>query len=132
MVEVPGPGFPFMDKTAFPARVFSLDDAVRMVPGGSSVRRGSFVARGVTLMPPAFINMGAHVDEGAMVDSHALVGSCAQIGKRVHLSAAAQIGGVLEPAGARPVSIEDDVFVGGLVGVLKACGCADARCSQAA
>ncbi|MBP9946249.1 MAG: 2,3,4,5-tetrahydropyridine-2,6-dicarboxylate N-succinyltransferase [Vicinamibacteria bacterium] len=119
MVEVPGPGFPFMDKTAFPARVFSLDDAVRMVPGGSSVRRGSFVARGVTLMPPAFINMGAHVDEGAMVDSHALVGSCAQIGKRVHLSAAAQIGGVLEPAGARPVIIEDDVFVGGLVGVFE-------------
>ncbi len=119
MVELPGPGFPFIDKTAFPPRVLSLETAVRMVPGGSSVRRGSFVAKGVTIMPPAFINMGAYVDEGAMVDSHALVGSCAQIGKRVHLSAAAQIGGVLEPAGALPVIVEDDAFVGGLVGVFE-------------
>jgi 2,3,4,5-tetrahydropyridine-2-carboxylate N-succinyltransferase len=119
MVELPGPGFPFIDKTAFPPRAFSLGEAVRMVPGGSSVRRGSFVAQGVTVMPPAFINMGAFVDEGTMVDSHALVGSCAQIGKRVHLSAAAQIGGVLEPAGARPVIIEDEAFVGGLVGVFE-------------
>ena len=119
MVELPGPGFPFIDKTAFPPRVLSLETAVRMVPGGSSVRRGSFVAKGVTVMPPAFINMGAYVDEGAMVDSHALVGSCAQIGKRVHLSAAAQIGGVLEPAGALPVIVEDDAFVGGLVGVFE-------------
>ncbi len=119
MVEWPGPGFPFIDKTAFPPRVLSLEASVRMVPGGSSVRRGSFLARGVTVMPPAFINMGAFVDEGTMVDSHALVGSCAQIGKRVHLSAAAQIGGVLEPAGARPVIIEDDAFVGGLVGVFE-------------
>lgn len=119
MVELPGPGFPFIDKTAFPPRAFSLDEGVRMVPGGSSVRRGSFIAAGVTVMPPAFINMGAFVDEGTMVDSHALVGSCAQIGKRVHLSAAAQIGGVLEPAGARPVIIEDDAFVGGLVGVFE-------------
>ncbi len=119
MVEWPGPGFPFIDKTAFPPRVLSLEASVRMVPGGSSVRRGSFLASGVTLMPPAFINMGAYVDEGTMVDSHALVGSCAQIGKRVHLSAAAQIGGVLEPAGALPVIIEDDAFVGGLVGVFE-------------
>jgi 2,3,4,5-tetrahydropyridine-2-carboxylate N-succinyltransferase len=119
MVELPGPGFPFIDKTAFPPRAFSVEDAVRMVPGGSSIRRGSFVARGVTVMPPAFINMGAYVDEGTMVDSHALVGSCAQVGKRVHLSAGAQIGGVIEPAGARPVIVEDDAFVGGLVGVFE-------------
>lgn len=119
MVELAGPGFPFVDKTAFPPRVLNLEAGVRMVPGGSSVRRGSYLARGVTVMPPAFINMGAFVDEGAMVDSHALVGSCAQIGKRVHLSAAAQIGGVLEPAGARPVIVEDDAFVGGLVGVFE-------------
>ena len=119
LVELPGPGFPFIDKTAFPPRVFSVNDGVRMVPGGSSVRRGSFVAQGVTVMPPAFINMGAFVDEGTMVDSHALVGSCAQIGKRVHLSAGAQIGGVLEPLGALPVIIEDEAFVGGLVGVFE-------------
>ena len=114
-----GPGFPFIDKTAFPPRRFTLDDGVRLVPGGSSVRRGSFVAKSVAIIPPAFINMGAFVDEGTMVDSHALVGSCAQIGKRVHISAAAQIGGVLEPAGARPVIVEDDAFVGGLVGVFE-------------
>ncbi len=119
MIELPGPGFPFIDKTAFPARILSVTDGVRMVPGGSSVRRGSFLAAGVSVMPPAFINMGAFVDEGTMVDSHALVGSCAQIGNRVHLSAAAQIGGVLEPAGARPVIVEDDAFVGGLVGVFE-------------
>ena len=119
MVALPGPGFPFIDKTAFPPRLLTLEASVRMVPGGSSVRRGSFLAQGVTLMPPAFINMGAFVDEGTMVDSHALVGSCAQIGKRVHLSAAAQIGGVLEPAGALPVIIEDDAFVGGLAGVFE-------------
>lgn len=119
MVEWPGPGFPFIDKTAFPPRRLSLGDGVRMVPGGSSIRRGSFVAQSVTVMPPAFINMGAYVDEGTMVDSHALVGSCAQIGKRVHLSAGAQIGGVLEPAGAQPVIVEDEAFVGGLVGVFE-------------
>jgi 2,3,4,5-tetrahydropyridine-2-carboxylate N-succinyltransferase len=119
MVELPGPGFSFVDKTAFPPRVLSVENGVRMVPGGSSVRRGSFLSPGVTVMPPAFINMGAFVDEGTMVDSHALVGSCAQIGKRVHLSAAAQIGGVLEPAGARPVIVEDDAFVGGLAGVFE-------------
>ncbi len=119
MVEWPGPGFPFMDKSAFPPRVLRLEAAVRMVPGGSSIRRGSFLGAGVTVMPPAFINLGAFVDEGTMVDSHALVGSCAQIGKRVHLSAAAQIGGVLEPAGARPVIVEDDAFVGALVGIFE-------------
>lgn len=119
MVEMPGPSFPFIDKTAFPPRAFSVGDGVRLVPGGSSVRRGSFISPTVTVMPPAFINMAAFVDEGTMVDSHALVGSCAQIGKRVHLSAAAQIGGVLEPAGALPVIVEDDAFVGGLVGVFE-------------
>lgn len=119
LVELPGPGFPFIDKTAFPPRVLSVGDGVRMVPGGSSVRRGAYVAKGASLMPPAFINMGAFVDEGTMVDSHALVGSCAQVGKRVHISAAAQIGGVLEPAGARPVIIEDDAFIGGLAGVFE-------------
>jgi 2,3,4,5-tetrahydropyridine-2-carboxylate N-succinyltransferase len=114
-----GPGWPFFDKTAYPARRFDLDSGVRLVPGGSSVRRGAFVAKGVVVMPPAYINVGAFVDEGTMVDSHALVGSCAQIGKRVHLSAAAQVGGVLEPAGARPVVVEDDAFVGGLVGLFE-------------
>lgn len=114
-----GPGFPFFDKGAYPPRSFALEDAVRLVPGGSSVRRGAFVGKGVVVMPPAYINVGAFVDEGTMVDSHALVGSCAQIGKRVHLSAAAQIGGVLEPAGARPVVVEDDAFIGGLVGLFE-------------
>ena len=119
MVEMPGPGFPFIDKTAFPPRALSVSAGVRMVPGGSSARRGTYLAPGVTIIPPAFVNMGAFVDEGVMVDSHALVGSCAQIGRRVHLSAGAQIGGVLEPVGARPVIIEDDVFVGGLSGVFE-------------
>ncbi len=114
-----GPGFPFFDKAAYPPRAFALEDGVRLVPGGSSVRRGAFVAKGVVVMPPAYLNVGAFVDEGTMVDSHALVGSCAQIGKRVHLSAAAQIGGVLEPAGARPVVVEDDAFIGGLVGLFE-------------
>jgi 2,3,4,5-tetrahydropyridine-2-carboxylate N-succinyltransferase len=114
-----GPGWPFFDKAAYPARCFDLASGVRLVPGGSSVRRGAFVAKGVVVMPPAYINVGAFVDEGTMVDSHALVGSCAQIGKRVHLSAAAQVGGVLEPAGARPVVVEDDAFVGGLVGLFE-------------
>ena len=109
----------FHDKTAFPVRHFEKADGVRIVPGGSSVRRGAYVAPIVVIMPPAYINMGAYVDEGTMVDSHALVGSCAQIGKRVHLSAAAQVGGVLEPAGAVPVVVEDDAFVGGLCGVFE-------------
>ncbi len=119
MSEVAGPGFPFFDKSAYPPRRFHLDDGVRVVPGGTAIRRGAFVARGVVVMPPAYVNVGAYVDEGTMIDSHALVGSCAQIGRRVHLSAAAQVGGVLEPAGARPVVIEDDAFVGGLAGVFE-------------
>ncbi|MDP2877864.1 MAG: 2,3,4,5-tetrahydropyridine-2,6-dicarboxylate N-succinyltransferase, partial [Holophaga sp.] len=112
------PGSAF-DRTAFPPRGFTSADGVRLVPGGSAVRRGAFVASGVVIMPPAYINVGAFVDEATMVDSHALVGSCAQIGKRVHLSAAAQVGGVLEPAGALPVVVEDEAFVGGLVGLFE-------------
>jgi 2,3,4,5-tetrahydropyridine-2-carboxylate N-succinyltransferase len=109
----------FVDKDTFPARRFTVRDRVRVVPGGSSVRLGAYVAPTVICMPPMFINVGAYVDEGTMVDSHALVGSCAQIGKRVHLSAAAQIGGVLEPVNAAPVVIEDDVLVGGNCGVYE-------------
>ena len=109
----------FVDKDTFPARQFAVADKVRVVPGGSSVREGAYVAPSVICMPPMFINVGAYVDEGTMVDSHALVGSCAQIGKRVHLSAAAQIGGVLEPVNAAPVIIEDDVLVGGNCGVYE-------------
>lgn len=114
-----GGGLSFIDKDTFPARRFSVSDRVRMVPGGSSVRVGAYIAPSVICMPPMFINTGAYVDEGVMVDSHALVGSCAQIGKRVHLSAAAQIGGVLEPVNAAPVIIEDDVLVGGNCGVYE-------------
>jgi 2,3,4,5-tetrahydropyridine-2-carboxylate N-succinyltransferase len=113
------PGFSFVDKDTYPVRQMSLADGVRVVPGGSSIRAGAYVARGVVCMPPMYINTGAWVDEGTMVDSHALVGSCAQIGKRVHLSAAAQIGGVLEPINASPVVIEDDVLVGGNCGVYE-------------
>jgi 2,3,4,5-tetrahydropyridine-2-carboxylate N-succinyltransferase len=110
---------PFFDKATYPLRKFDLSSGVRIVPGGSSIRDGCYIAQGVTCMPPMFINVGAYVDEGTMVDSHALVGSCAQIGKRVHLSAAAQIGGVLEPVGALPVIIEDDVLVGGNCGIYE-------------
>jgi len=109
----------FIDKDTIPARRFKIADGVRIVPGGTSVRRGAFVAKGVVMMPPAFVNVGAYVDDETMVDSHALVGSCAQIGKRVHLSAAAQIGGVLEPVGNVPVVIEDDVVVGGNCGIYE-------------
>jgi 2,3,4,5-tetrahydropyridine-2-carboxylate N-succinyltransferase len=109
----------FVDKGTYPARRFTTEDGVRVVPGGSSVRAGAYVAKGVVMMPPAYVNVGAYVAEGTMVDSHALVGSCAQIGKRVHLSAAAQIGGVLEPVNASPVIIEDDVLVGGNTGVYE-------------
>jgi 2,3,4,5-tetrahydropyridine-2,6-dicarboxylate N-succinyltransferase len=109
----------FVDKDTFPARRISLSDRVRVVPGGSSIREGAYVGPSVVCMPPMYINVGAYVDEGAMVDSHALVGSCAQVGKRVHLSAAAQIGGVLEPINASPVIIEDDVLVGGNCGVYE-------------
>jgi len=117
--ELPGGGLSFVDKHTYPVRHFGSGDGVRVVPGGSSIRAGSYVARGVVCMPPMYINAGAYVDEGTMVDSHALVGSCAQIGKRVHLSAAAQIGGVLEPVNASPVVIEDDVLVGGNCGVYE-------------
>jgi len=109
----------FVDKDTFPPRKFNVADRVRVVPGGSSARLGAYVAASVICMPPMFINAGAYVDEGTMIDSHALVGSCAQIGKRVHLSAAAQIGGVLEPVNAAPVIIEDDVLVGGNCGVYE-------------
>lgn len=109
----------FLDKNTYPIRNFSATDHVRIVPGGSSIRDGAYIAPGVVCMPPMFVNAGAYVDEGSMIDSHALVGSCAQIGKRVHLSAGAQIGGVLEPAGALPVVIEDDVVVGGNCGVYE-------------
>ena len=109
----------FLDKSTYPIREFSVEDRVRIVPGGSSIRDGAYIAPGVVCMPPMFVNAGAYVDEGTMIDSHALVGSCAQIGKRVHLSAAAQIGGVFEPAGAIPVIVEDDVIVGGNCGVYE-------------
>ncbi len=102
----------FVDKHNLMPQQFRLDQGIRVVPGGTSVRRGAFCAKGVIIMPPSYINVGAFVDEGTMVDSHVLVGSCAQIGKRVHLSAAVQIGGVLEPIGANPVVIEDDAFIG--------------------
>jgi 2,3,4,5-tetrahydropyridine-2-carboxylate N-succinyltransferase len=120
LTEMSGGGaLNFLDKATYPARSFTPEDGVRIVPGGSSVRSGAHVARGVVMMPPAYINVGAYVDEGTMVDSHALVGSCAQIGRRVHLSAGAQIGGVLEPVNASPVIIEDDVLVGGNTGVYE-------------
>jgi 2,3,4,5-tetrahydropyridine-2-carboxylate N-succinyltransferase len=109
----------FFDKDTYPVRAFTVEDNVRIVPGGSSIRDGAYVAPGVVCMPPMYVNVGAYVDEGTMIDSHALVGSCAQIGKRVHLSASAQIGGVLEPVGAAPVIIEDDVMVGGGCGVYE-------------
>lgn len=111
--------FAYFDKDTYPLRPIKLADKIRMVPGGTSIRSGSYVAPGVVLMPPAYVNVGAYVDEGAMIDSHALVGSCAQIGRRVHLSAAAQIGGVLEPTGALPVIVEDDVLVGGNAGIYE-------------
>jgi len=109
----------FIDKDTFPARRLTVADRVRLVPGGSSIREGAYVAPSVVCMPPMFINVGAYVDEGTMIDSHALVGSCAQLGKRVHLSAAAQVGGVLEPINAAPVIIEDDVLIGGNSGVYE-------------
>jgi 2,3,4,5-tetrahydropyridine-2-carboxylate N-succinyltransferase len=116
--SIPG-DFRFFDKDTLPAKPLALNDRVRVVPGGSTIRDGAFVAPGVVCMPPMFINIGAYVDEGTMVDSHALIGSCAQIGKRVHVSAAAQIGGVLEPPGALPVIVEDEAFIGGNCGVYE-------------
>ena len=114
-----GESFKFFDKDTYPARPTKIDDNIRIVPGGSTIRDGVYIAPGVVCMPPMFVNAGAYVDAGTMIDSHALVGSCAQIGKRVHISAAAQIGGVLEPVGAVPVIIEDDVLVGGNCGVYE-------------
>ncbi len=111
--------FRFFDKETYPLRPMTLDDKVRIVPGGSTIRDGSYVAPNVVLMPPCYVNVGAYVDEGTMIDSHALVGSCAQVGKRVHISAAAQIGGVLEPVNANPVVIEDDCLIGGNTGVYE-------------
>lgn len=109
----------FVDKDVFPVRRFTIADGVRVVPGGSAVRRGAYLAPGVVCMPPMYVNVGAYVGPGTMIDSHALVGSCAQIGARVHISAAAQIGGVLEPINAAPVVIEDDVMIGGNCGVYE-------------
>lgn len=114
-----GESFQFFDKDTYPLRPMNLDDKIRIVPGGTTIRDGSYVAPNVVLMPPAYVNVGAYVDEGTMIDSHALVGSCAQIGRRVHISAAAQIGGVLEPVGANPVIIEDDCLIGGNTGVYE-------------
>ncbi len=109
----------FLDKAAFPTRSFSLDDGVRVVPGGSAIRRGAYVGRHVVCMPPMYVNVGAWVGDGTMVDSHALIGSCAQVGRGVHVSAGAQIGGVLEPSAARPVIVEDEAFVGGNTGLYE-------------
>jgi 2,3,4,5-tetrahydropyridine-2-carboxylate N-succinyltransferase len=112
-------GFSFLDKDTYPPRRFTSEDGVRIVPGGSTIRRGAYVSAGVVCMPPMYVNVGAYVGTGTMIDSHALVGSCAQVGERVHLSAAAQLGGVLEPVNAAPVVIEDDVVVGGNCGIYE-------------
>jgi 2,3,4,5-tetrahydropyridine-2-carboxylate N-succinyltransferase len=112
-------GFSFLDKDTYPPRRFTAADGVRIVPGGSSIRRGAYVSSGVVCMPPMYVNVGAYIGSGTMIDSHALVGSCAQVGERVHLSAAAQLGGVLEPVNAAPVVIEDDVVVGGNCGIYE-------------
>lgn len=119
LVDMSGDGLSFFDKDTYPIRAMTTADNVRIVPGGSSIRDGAYIAPSVVCMPPMYVNVGAYVDEGTMIDSHALVGSCAQIGKRVHLSAAAQVGGVLEPVGAVPVVIEDDVLVGGGCGIYE-------------
>jgi 2,3,4,5-tetrahydropyridine-2,6-dicarboxylate N-succinyltransferase len=118
-LEASGDGLSFVDKHTYPLRRFAPEDSVRVVPGGSSVRAGAYLAKSVVCMPPMYVNTGAYVDEGTMIDSHALVGSCAQVGKRVHLSAASQLGGVLEPVNANPVILEDDVLVGGNCGVYE-------------
>jgi 2,3,4,5-tetrahydropyridine-2,6-dicarboxylate N-succinyltransferase len=111
--------WPFLDKDTLPLKRIATDSGVRVVPGGSSIRDGAFIGRGVICMPPMFVNVGAYVGDDSLIDSHALVGSCAQVGARVHLSAAAQIGGVIEPIGALPVIVEDDVFIGGNCGVYE-------------
>lgn len=114
-----GNAFAFIDKDTYPLKKITLENNVRIVPGGSAVRDGSYLAPSVVMMPPAYVNVGAYVDEGTMIDSHALVGSCAQVGKKVHLSAGVQVGGVLEPVGAMPVIIEDEVMVGGNCGIYE-------------
>lgn len=119
LVDMSRAGFSFFDKHTLPLHPLSLENNVRIVPGGSAIRTGCYLAPNVICMPPMYVNIGAYIDEGTMIDSHALVGTCAQVGKRVHISAAAQIGGVLEPAGARPVIIEDDVMIGGNCGVYE-------------
>lgn len=119
MCEMSEGQFPFFDKDSYPVRKFSLSDGVRIVPGGTSIRRGAYVAPGAIVMPPSYINVGAFVDEGTMVDSHVTIGSCAQIGKHIHISASTQIGGVLEPAGAMPTIIEDGAFIGGNCGIYE-------------
>lgn len=120
LIECPSPRpFAFFDKDSLPVRQFSLDDQVRIVPGGTTVRDGAYLAPGVICMPPSYINIGAYVDTGTMVDSHVIVGSCAQVGKRVHLSATVQVGGVLEPVNAAPVVIQDEVMVGGACGIYE-------------
>jgi len=111
--------FKFFDKHTYPLKKISIDSGIRVVPGGTSIREGAYIARGVVIMPPSYINVGAYIDEGTMIDSHVLVGSCAQIGKNVHISASSQIGGVLEPVGQLPVIIEDDVLVGGNAGIYE-------------
>lgn len=119
LVDMSKEEYSFFDKDTLPLKQFSLEDRVRIVPGGSSVRCGAYLAPSVIMMPPSYVNIGAYVDAGTMVDSHALVGSCAQVGKNVHISAASQIGGVLEPAGALPVIIEDNAFIGGNCGIYE-------------
>ena len=111
--------FSFFDKETFPVRKFSAEDGVRIVPGGSSIRRGAYLAPSSIVMPPAYVNVGAYVGEGTMVDSHVTIGSCAQVGKHIHISASTQIGGVLEPAGAMPTIIEDNAFIGGNCGIYE-------------
>jgi 2,3,4,5-tetrahydropyridine-2-carboxylate N-succinyltransferase len=119
VVDMSAAGFPFFDKSTFPLRSLTAASGVRVVPGGSAIRAGVYLGQGVICMPPMYINAGAYVDDGTLVDSHALVGSCAQVGKRVHLSAAAQLGGVIEPVGALPVIVEDEVLIGGNCGVYE-------------
>lgn len=111
--------FSFCDKATFPVRKFNVEDGVRIVPGGSSIRRGAYLAPGSIVMPPSYVNVGAYVGAGTMVDSHVTIGSCAQVGKNIHISASTQIGGVLEPAGALPTIIEDGAFIGGNCGIYE-------------
>ena len=119
IIDMSDGAFSFFDKATFPVRQFTAEDGVRIGPGGTSIRRGAYVAKGAIVMPPAYINAGAYVDEGTMVDSHVTIGSCAQVGKHIHISASTQIGGVLEPAGALPTIIEDDAFIGGNCGIYE-------------